>query len=111
MDDQLGHEILAPHVVSRQPEYEFVRIQAADGGQADVYESPDCIMVNRFAWGEILDIVAELVKRLDAVILLPEGVAILGAAEQRLHLPIELQADAVSIDLSGTAIQAVIERV
>jgi hypothetical protein len=31
-------------------------------------------MVNRFAWGGILDIVADLVKRLEAVILLPEGV-------------------------------------
>jgi hypothetical protein len=73
--------------------------------------NPGSIAVNRFARGEILDIVAELVERLDAVILLPEGVAILGSAANRLHLPMELQADAVVVDLSGAAIQAVIEGV
>lgn len=111
MDDEFGHELLAPYIVSSQPEYGFVRIRASDGGQADVYASPGSIVVDRFAWGEILDIVAKLVKRLDAAILLPEGVAILGAAEHRLHLPRELQSDAVIVDLSGAAIQAVIEGV
>jgi hypothetical protein len=76
-----------------------------------VYASPGSIMVNRFAWGGILDVVAKLVERLEAVILLPEGVAILGTAEDRLHLPVELQADAVVVDLSGAAIQGVIESV
>lgn len=109
MDDERGQVLLAPHVVAREPEYGFVRIRASDGGEADVYASPGSIMVSRFAWGGILDIVADLVERLGAVILLPEGVAILGTAQDRSHLPVELQTDAVVVDLSGAAIQGVIE--
>jgi hypothetical protein len=37
MDDELGHALLAPHVVSSQPEYGFVRIRASDDGEADIY--------------------------------------------------------------------------
>ncbi|WP_164835999.1 hypothetical protein [Actinacidiphila soli] len=111
MDDERGQVLLAPHVVAGEPDYGFIRIRASDGGEADVYTSPGSIMINRFAWGGILDIVAELVERLEAVILLPEGVAILGTAEGRSHLPVELRADAVVVDLSGANIQGVIESV
>lgn len=111
MDDELGQALLAPHVVATEFEYGYQRIQASDGGEADVYKSPGSIMFNRFAWGGILEIVAELVARLSAVILLPEGVAILRSADDRAHLPVELAADAVVVDLSGAAIQAVIESV
>lgn len=111
MDDVRGQMLLAPHVVASEPEYGFVRVRASDGGEADVFASPGSIMVNRFASGGILDIVADLVERLDAVVLLPEGVAILGTAEERSHLPVELQADAVVVDLTGAAIQGVIESV
>ncbi len=111
MDDELGRELLAPHVVTSHPEYGFARIRAGDGGQADVYASPGSIVVSRFTWGGILDIVAELVERLDAVVLLPEGVAVLGVEEHRSHLPMELQEDAVVVHFGGAAIQAVIEGV
>ncbi|MEU6325076.1 hypothetical protein [Streptomyces sp. NPDC047009] len=111
MDDDLGHALLAPYVVSAKPEHGFIRIRANDGGEATLYTSEGSIMVNRFAWGGILDIVAELARQLRAVILLPEGIAILSTAEDRSHLPAELQADAVVIDLSGTAIQRVIKNV
>lgn len=111
LNDELGQTLLAPHVVAREPEYGFVRIRASDGGEADVYMGPGGIMVNRFAWGGVLDIVAELAERLEAVILLPEGVAILGAVEGRAHLPVELRADAVVVELGGTAVQGVIETV
>ena len=110
MDDK-RLEFLAPHVVAREPDHGFVLIRASDGGEAHVYASPGSIMINRFAWGGILDIVADLVERLKAVILLPEGVAILGTAEDRSHLPVELRADAVVVDLSGATIQGVIESV
>jgi hypothetical protein len=109
MDDELGQALLAPHVVAREPEHGFMHIRAGDGGEAIVYASPGSIMINRFSWGGILDIVADLVTALGAVILLPEGVAILGLAEDRQHLPVELQADAVVVDLSGAAIESVIE--
>jgi len=108
MDDALGRELLAPYVVSSRPEFGFTRIRASDGGQADVHASPGSIAVSRFAWGGILDIVADLAERLDAVVLLPEGVAVLGAAEQRRHLPVELRADAV-VGLSRAALRAAIE--
>lgn len=109
MDEERGRLLLAPYVVARKPEYGFVRIRASDDGEADVYANSGSIMVSRFAWGGILDIVADLVERLEAVILLPEGVAILATAEDRSHLPVDLQADAVVVDLSGAAIQGVIE--
>jgi hypothetical protein len=50
-------------------------------------------MVDRFAWGGMLDIVAQLAQLPAAAVLLPDGVAILGAAEHRPHLPMELRAD------------------
>lgn len=111
LDDELGKALFEPHVVLQKPEFGFVRIQASDGGEADVYLNPGSIMVNRFAWGGILDIVAEVVDRLQAVILLPEGVAIVARSEDRLHLPLELQDDAVVVALNGGAVQRVIESV
>jgi hypothetical protein len=111
MDDERGLVFLAPYVVAREPDHGFLLIRASDGGEAHVYASPGSITINRFAWGGILDIVAELVERLEAVILLPEGVAILGTAEDRSHLPVELRTDALVVDLSGATIQGVIESV
>ncbi|SEN15831.1 hypothetical protein [Actinacidiphila rubida] len=109
MDDALAQELLAPYVVRSEPEFGFVRIAASDGGRADVYASPGSLMVSRFSWGGILDVLAGLVERLDAVLLLQEGVAVLATAGQRAHLPPELQPDAVVVDLTGAAVRAVIE--
>lgn len=109
MDDERGQEILAPYVVERKPEHGFLRIRASDGGDAAIYATPGSIMVDRFSPGGILDIIADMVQRLEAVILLPEGVAIVRSEEDRSHLPAELRADAVIIvDLCGAAILNVI---
>lgn len=111
MDDALGRSLLAPHVVRSRPEHDFVRIRAADGGQADVHTSPGCIMVSRFAAGGILDLVATLAVRLDAVVLLPDGTAVLPAEAHRPHLPPELRAAATTPHpLTGAALLSAIQR-
>lgn len=104
MDDGLAQALLAPYVVVSDPSHGFVSIQAGDGGEADVYANPGRVMIDHFAPGGILDIVAGLAERLGAVILLPEGAAMVGSAEDRAHLPVELQTEAVVVDLSGAAI-------
>ncbi|WP_069885872.1 hypothetical protein [Streptomyces luteocolor] len=83
-------------------------IRGADGGEAGVYINDGSITVDRFTPGKVLDIVAELAERLDAVILLQDGIALLTQASNREDLPTELQPDAVTISPNGPAIHDVI---
>jgi hypothetical protein len=109
MDGGSALSLLTPYVVDRDSRHGFVRIRANDGGQAGVYMSPDSFVVNRFSSGGILDIVADVVIQLRAMVLLPEGVAILTTEEDRPHLPAELRNAAVVADLSGATLQGVID--
>lgn len=86
------NEVLDPYVTARDPEHGFLQLTAGDRGQAAVYTSTDTsIMISHFSVGEIMDVIADLLKRLGAVLVLPGGTVILQREEDREHLSQDLK--------------------
>ena len=113
-DAEVLRLLVRPHVVYREPENGFVELGFADGGSAELYSSDgddqiSSVMITRFSSGDALEFVARTAISVEGVVLLQDGVALVVEAGQRVHLPEELQADAVVVR-SGAEIQAVIDR-
>ena len=68
-------------------------------------------MVSHFSPGPVLDLVARLARRLDAAIVLQEGVALVSENSRLDDLPEDLRLGAEVVGLSGEAIQAAISRI
>ncbi|WP_266976376.1 MULTISPECIES: hypothetical protein [unclassified Streptomyces] len=82
-----AHEVLDPFVVARDPATDFLLVSTADGEEAGVYfNSPTGITFNRFEGHGIMDLLAVLLRRLDAVLVVPGGPTILQRDEDREHL-------------------------
>ncbi|WP_314612314.1 hypothetical protein [Streptomyces stackebrandtii] len=87
LDLGAAHEVLDPHVVARDLELNFLQVSTGEGEQADVYlGSPTSITFNRFGGDGIMDLIAVLLQRLDAVLIVPGGATILQRDEDREHL-------------------------
>ncbi|GAA2021302.1 hypothetical protein GCM10009839_17800 [Catenulispora yoronensis] len=116
MDQATFQTVTSPHVARQEPEHNFLLLRMPDGGEADVYANTDpdgslgSVMLTHFCRGLVLGVVAELANALEAAVLLQEGIALVSSADQRANLVPELQQDAVIIELSGEAIQAVIDQ-
>lgn len=118
MDRAVFEALTAPYAQTRKPEYEFLTLRMPDGGDATVYcgLEPDgtlagtlaSVMLTHFSPGAVLDLVADLALALRAAVVLQEGVAIVADPDQRDHLVPDLQPSAVVVELTGAAIQAVI---
>ncbi|MEV0093295.1 hypothetical protein [Streptomyces sp. NPDC050738] len=108
MDEALAREILSPHIAAGGGD-PVVAVRADDGGVTEVYVDASGLMIHRPERDGIFDITAELIDRLDAVLLIPGGPAVVRSETVREHLPEELQRDAVVIELSGAAILRVLE--
>ena len=87
------HEVLDPYVTARDPENGFLRITAgADGGEAEIYTgSEESITINRLGGDEVMNVISDLLRRLEAVLVLPGGTVILSRDEDREHLPQQLR--------------------
>ncbi len=107
LDEALMHEVLRPYVIAGDRESMLIR--AGDGSEADVYADSTGLMINRPQRGGIFAVTAELVDRLGAVLLLPGCPTLLRAEEDRPHLPEELRDDCLVIELTGAAIEAVLD--
>ncbi|MGR4850785.1 hypothetical protein [Streptomyces sp. LARHCF252] len=84
--------VLDPYVTAQDPEHGFLQLTAGDGGQADVCTSNDTnVTISRFSLEEIIDVIADLLKRLGAVLVLPGGTVILQRAADREHLSQDLK--------------------
>lgn len=107
LDEAATLEVLRPFIVAQDSTSIFIRAQ--DGSEADIYRDSSGLMIDRPEWGGIFDIVAEMINRLEVVLLLPGGPTILRSEADRSHLPNEFQDDAIVVELSGSAIQRVIK--
>lgn len=94
LDMNAAREVLDPHVVVRDPEMDFLLVSTAEGEEADVYfHSPTGITFNRFGGGGIMDLLAALLRRLDAVLLVPGGPTVIQQNEDRALLPASLRGE------------------
>ncbi|MFF3845219.1 hypothetical protein [Streptomyces sp. NPDC002328] len=104
LDEELAYRVLRPHVVAGDATHQPLLIRASDDSEIEVYVDPKGIMVDRPRPGVVLDIVADLVKQLDAVLILP-GFSVLVTSEfHRASLPDDLRRDAVVVELTGAAV-------
>ncbi|MFD6892847.1 hypothetical protein [Streptomyces sp. NPDC059957] len=87
-----AHEVVGPHVVVRDPETNFLLVSTAEGEETGVYfSSPTGITFNRFGGDGVMDLLAVLLQRLDAVLVVPGGVTVLQRNEDREFLPASLR--------------------
>ncbi|MFI8371164.1 hypothetical protein [Streptomyces sp. NPDC085466] len=88
LDMAVAHEVLGPFVVGRDSGADVLSVRTAEGEEADVYlNPPDGITFNRFGGGGIMDLLAELLRRLDAVLVVPGGTVVVQGDEARRQLP------------------------
>jgi hypothetical protein len=100
--------LVEPLIVHRAEN--FARVRAADGGEADLYgvdENAATLMFSHWSWGGICDLMADLARELDMVIVPPDRPAMIAAERQRAHLPDEFTAEATVVR-TGADIQRVI---
>ncbi|MFE0653550.1 hypothetical protein ACFVZH_33805 [Streptomyces sp. NPDC059534] len=88
LDMDAAREVLAPYVVARGPEPDFLQVGTGAGETADVYlHSPGDITFNRFGGEGITDLLAVLLGRLDAWLFVPGTTVVIRREEDRVHLP------------------------
>ncbi|MEW2491635.1 hypothetical protein [Streptomyces sp. NPDC048411] len=92
LDMNAAHEVLDPHVVARDPGLHFLQVSTGTGEMADVYfSSPTNITFNRFGGEGVMDLLAGLLLRLDAVLIVPGGTVVLQREEDEELLPAPLK--------------------
>ncbi|MFE7547977.1 hypothetical protein [Streptomyces gardneri] len=97
LDMSAAHEFLAPYVVARDSRTNFLQVRTAERERADgFFSSPDSITFNRFGGDGIMDLIAALLCRLDAVLVVPGGPAMIQGVEDRDLLPAALRDDSPS---------------
>ncbi|WP_146046182.1 hypothetical protein [Streptomyces cahuitamycinicus] len=89
LDQRILQEILAPYVTVRDSENGFLQLRSpAGGGEADVYLSNEStITISHFGGDEMMNIISDLIRRLEAVLILPGGTVIVPRSADRDHLP------------------------
>ncbi|MER5204678.1 hypothetical protein [Streptomyces sp. NPDC002825] len=84
LDMSAAHEVLDPYGVARDPRTNFLQIRTAEREEADVFfSSPDNITFNHFGGDGITDLIAVLLRRLDAVLVVPGGPTMIQRDEDR----------------------------
>ncbi|MCB8907254.1 MULTISPECIES: hypothetical protein [unclassified Streptomyces] len=100
LDMAVAYEVLDPFAVAR--EADFLSVRTTDGEEADVYFNPPAgITLNRFGGGGIMDLLAVLLRRLDAVLVAPGGPVVVPRAEVGRLLPDALT-DGCPVVVAGT---------
>jgi hypothetical protein len=103
-------EMIQPLIVWREEEFDYVRLRATDGGEADLYgvcEDAAALMFSHWSWGDICELMAKLARELDMVVVPPDRPVMIIAERQRVYLPKEIAAEAVVVR-TGIDIQRVI---
>ncbi|MFB6564503.1 hypothetical protein ACFCYH_37415 [Streptomyces sp. NPDC056400] len=112
LDAERFRHVTEPYVVAGGPEEGFSQLRAEDGGEADLYHAShgesgmQCVTVTHFARGEMLGVLAGLAASLGASIVPQDGGALIFHEQERRHLPVELQGNAVVIAPTEDALQA-----
>ncbi|WKD31279.1 hypothetical protein [Streptomyces xanthophaeus] len=92
LDMTAAREVLEPYAVARDLEADFLLVSTAEGEEAGVYfNSPAGITFNRFGGDGIMDLLAALLRRLDAVLVVPGGPTMIRRHEDRELLPASLR--------------------
>ncbi|MFD4237496.1 hypothetical protein [Streptomyces sp. NPDC058542] len=109
LDMKAAHELLDPYAVARDPETDFLLVSTAEGDEAGVYfNNPTGITFNRFGRDGIMDLLAALLQRLDAVLVVPDGPTMIQRDEDRELLPASLMDGPLVVARTGAEIDRAI---
>jgi hypothetical protein len=111
LDPIAFHAVFGSYVDRVGPEFSFFHLRTPDGGEADIYArmQPDFdgMTITRFSAGQVLDLVVEFARAVDAVIM-PVGCPTCVIDEAQIsHLPEPLRADARLVT-NGADVEAAI---
>ncbi|MFJ3232059.1 hypothetical protein [Streptomyces sp. NPDC086787] len=88
LDMSAAREVLDPYVEARDPGLNFLLVSTGEGETADVYlSSPVNITFTRFGGEGVMDLLAGLLKRLNAVLVVPGGSVVLQEEDRGLLPP------------------------
>jgi hypothetical protein len=95
-------DVFRPHIDVTDPQHHMWHLRTPDDGDATIYAEVtpgtfDSLMISHFSPGDPLDLLAEFAVRARAVILTPDGPAMLTDEAQRQHLPGEFRRDAIVV--------------
>ncbi|MEU0548806.1 hypothetical protein [Micromonospora sp. NPDC005979] len=104
--------VFESRVDRREPQDRYRHISADDGGTADLYadladDTLGSLMISRFSFGAVLDMLVTFIGLADAVVLPPGCPTLLAHEGQRHHLPEELRAGALVIR-SGADVERIL---
>ncbi|MFF9808605.1 hypothetical protein ACF1G5_26420 [Streptomyces coeruleorubidus] len=112
LDMELVRSVLEPHDYG-DPQFTagedgslWFWVRATDGSEAEISADGTGVLVERPQTGGVFAIVAELVAKLEAVIVDPSTGRAVCRAEERTHLPADMQEEAIVIDMTGDALEA-----
>ncbi|WP_159041742.1 hypothetical protein [Streptomyces aureus] len=112
LDAERFRHVTEPYVVAGGPEEGFSLLRAEDGGEADLYHESHGesgmpgVTATHFARGAMLGVLARLAAALGASIVPQSGGALIFHENDRRHLPVDLQGNAVVIAPTEEALQA-----
>ncbi|MFC7220372.1 hypothetical protein ACFQLX_19710 [Streptomyces polyrhachis] len=115
LDAERFRQATEPYVMGGELGEGFSQLRAEDGGEADLYHEShgengmQCVTATRFAPGAMLNVLTRLAAALGTSIVPQSSGALIFHEEERRHLPVELQGDAVVIAPTGDALQAVFD--
>ncbi|MER5933556.1 hypothetical protein [Streptomyces sp. NPDC002054] len=106
LDRDIALEVLGPYVTARDPEGTFLQLAAGEYQEADVYLGTESsFMISHFGGERIMDLISELLQRLEAVLLLPGGTVLINRDEDGKHLPPNMRDEwSVVVASTGEAI-------
>ncbi|MFG2615812.1 hypothetical protein [Streptomyces anulatus] len=111
LDMNAAHEVLDPYAIARDPEMDFLLVSTAEGEEASVYfNNTTGITFNRFGGEGIMNLLAVLLQRLDAALIVPGGPTMIQREEDHERLPPSLRDEwPVVVVRTGTEITEAIE--
>jgi hypothetical protein len=89
LDQDTLQEVLAPYVTAQDSEGGFLQLKSPiDGGGADVYLTNErTITISHFGGDEMMNVISDLICRIEAALILPGGTVIVPRSADRDHLP------------------------
>ncbi|MFD5324033.1 hypothetical protein [Streptomyces sp. NPDC127092] len=112
LDPAVVREVLDPYVVARDPDGQGLYVETGDGGTADVRVHADGVTFHRFGGAGVMDLIAALMRRLAAVLVVPGGPVVVHRAEDGAQITPELRESSgwpVVVAADGAAVARVIE--
>ncbi|MFD0369386.1 hypothetical protein [Streptomyces sp. NPDC059071] len=112
LDPAVVRQVLDPYVVARDADGQGLCVETDDGGTADVRVHADGVTFHRFGGAGVMDLIAALMRRLEAVLVVPGGPVVVHREEDGAQITPEWRESSgwpVVVAADGAAVARAIE--